>query len=66
VSQDGATGARAHAQSEAVHLGATAVVRLERSLTHVLISGVWFSLQAGTENESAQREARKFLGSQNG
>jgi hypothetical protein len=49
VSQDGAAGARAHAQTETVHLGAAAIVRLERSLTHVRISGVWFSLQAGTE-----------------
>jgi len=32
--QDGAAGASAHAKTEAVHLGATAVVRLESSLAH--------------------------------
>jgi hypothetical protein len=34
VRQDGATGTRTHAQAEAVHLGATTVVRLEGSLAH--------------------------------
>lgn len=32
--QNGASGAGAHAKAEAVHLGAAAVVRLERSLAH--------------------------------
>jgi hypothetical protein len=32
--EDGSAGARAHAQAEAVRLGATAVVRLERTLAH--------------------------------
>jgi len=36
--QDGTAGTRAHAQAEAVHLGATAVVRLKSSLTHSGIS----------------------------
>jgi len=32
--KNGAAGAGAHAQTEAVHLGATTVVRLESSFTH--------------------------------
>ena len=32
--EDGAAGASAHTKTEAVHLGATAVVRLESSLAH--------------------------------
>ena len=36
--QDRATGTRTHAQTETVHLGATAVVRLKSSLTHSDIS----------------------------
>jgi len=36
--EDGAAGARAHAKTEAVHLGPTTVVRLEGSLAHSGIS----------------------------
>jgi len=36
--QDGAAGAGTHAKAETVHLGATAVVWLERSLAHKSIS----------------------------
>jgi len=36
--QDGTTGAGTHAEPEAVHLGATTVVRLESSLAHSDIS----------------------------
>jgi len=32
--KDGAAGTGTHAQTEAVHLGATTVVRLESSFTH--------------------------------
>jgi hypothetical protein len=37
-SEDGATGAGAHAQTETVHLRATTVVRLKSSLAHSCIS----------------------------
>src|SRR5690348_14878250 len=38
-SQDGAAGAGPHAQAEAVRLGATTVVRLERTLAHEISYG---------------------------
>ncbi len=45
--QDGATGARPHAQAEAVLAGTTAVVRLVRTLAHE-----WFLTQ-GVESSQA-------------
>src|SRR6476469_1486473 len=65
-SQDGAAGAGAHAQAEAVRLGATTVVRLERTLAHEFSYGFgdppgrWASATIGHQHARDRNQHRSI------
>ena len=56
--EDGTAGAGAHAQTETVHLGATTVVRLERSLAHSQLLHV-LDLHCGESHNRGKIGARR-------